>query len=712
MNFLKEGKTNWKYILIVVILAIIVSGGMFGYYRWMAKREKAKMPEEKAPEKVSRYPRSVELFQSCFTGYYEFPEEFTEKDIEEIIQKTNASEEEAKKYLEEFSTLISALSVVSEEEVVKVFEDMKEEEVFGKKIATLDDLEETLKRGFIEEKEEGLLYGIHGWGGIRFLCQKNLNEENLRPQIYNKACQEKPACCDLPEPKDTDSINELAKRLSECIEPNFGIEEIKKLKYGYLIKDGWAHIEAVPFSYYLTDTGCLVNCYFPYLSIAAIKQPLFEKKLSEFYFEKLPEEIKTKVREFEDKIETLYQKAISEKNTEICEEIKKEVEKVEAVSEKDSSSWEFEAMTRKSAYGYEDEYYQPCIMIIAVKLNDESLCDKMPSPKVCREELFLQYTDLCEEMPVDIIAKEGYCRWPFEHAEENELCMEALAKIRAKENCIKKIALDTENIELCKKILDADCQNELAIKLNKPGECVWNSCFEELAIRNNDVELCKKITNIGKCVGEIAINTNNVNLCGEISEKLEREKCYILFGKKIGENEDVKLCEKLPTIAYQTCKKEVAIRTGNVGLCGEDKNCIKAVAVSTNNPDICKILPSGYWRDECYKELGIKLPYLGVPYLLIDKEVQRQFNLPVDYGALIPEIPEGYGGTVITPGSPADKAGIKEKDIILEVNGERITKENDLQDVIRRYKIGDEIILKILRQGKEIAIKVILEEKP
>jgi len=252
--------------------------------------------------------------------------------------------------------------------------------------------------------------------------------------------------------------------------------------------------------------------------------------------------------------------------------------------------------------------------------------------------------------------------------------------------------------------------------LNKPEECVGSSCIEELAIRNNDAELCKKITNEsgrGSCMKKIAFNTDNVDLCGKISDRYERGNCYLFFGKKFGQKGDIKLCERFfhEEVAYRACRKEVAVQTGNVELCGEDKNCIKQFAIRTKNPEICKLLPPDFWQDKCYDELGIKLPYLGVPYALIDKELQKQFNLPVDYGALIPEIPEGYEGTVIIPGSPADKAGIKERDIILEVNGERITKENDLRDVIRKYKIGDEIVLKILRQGKEIEIKVVLDEK-
>ena len=45
MNFFTEGKTNWKYILIVVILAVIVGGGILGYQYWWIPKEEIKMPE-------------------------------------------------------------------------------------------------------------------------------------------------------------------------------------------------------------------------------------------------------------------------------------------------------------------------------------------------------------------------------------------------------------------------------------------------------------------------------------------------------------------------------------------------------------------------------------------------------------------------------------------------------------------------------------------
>jgi serine protease Do len=77
---------------------------------------------------------------------------------------------------------------------------------------------------------------------------------------------------------------------------------------------------------------------------------------------------------------------------------------------------------------------------------------------------------------------------------------------------------------------------------------------------------------------------------------------------------------------------------------------------------------------------------------------------------------ESFGERAVIKDSPADKAGIKEDDILLEADGEKISEDNTLADILARHKVGDEIEFKILRgwmegKGKEISLKVKLEEK-
>lgn len=106
----------------------------------------------------------------------------------------------------------------------------------------------------------------------------------------------------------------------------------------------------------------------------------------------------------------------------------------------------------------------------------------------------------------------------------------------------------------------------------------------------------------------------------------------------------------------------------------------------------------------------ISLPYIGVRYLPIDNAIQKANNLPFNYGVLIVR-GQSAAELAVVPGSPADKAGIMENDIILEVNGVKIDDKNDLSSLISQYNVGSEITLKIWHKGNANNIKVKLEER-
>jgi len=72
---------------------------------------------------------------------------------------------------------------------------------------------------------------------------------------------------------------------------------------------------------------------------------------------------------------------------------------------------------------------------------------------------------------------------------------------------------------------------------------------------------------------------------------------------------------------------------------------------------------------------------------------------------------ENLGENAIVGGSTADKAGLKEYDIILELDGKKISEENPLADILQECEIGKEVNLKILREKKEIKLKAKLEER-
>ncbi len=113
--------------------------------------------------------------------------------------------------------------------------------------------------------------------------------------------------------------------------------------------------------------------------------------------------------------------------------------------------------------------------------------------------------------------------------------------------------------------------------------------------------------------------------------------------------------------------------------------------------------------DQVTKINKIVYPFLGVRHILVNDAVKEKYKLSVDYGAIILK---GDNGTkAIAKDSAAEKAGLKEKDVILELNGEKISQDNSLSKIIQKYNPGDKVTLKILRIGKEILVDVILGER-
>ncbi len=113
--------------------------------------------------------------------------------------------------------------------------------------------------------------------------------------------------------------------------------------------------------------------------------------------------------------------------------------------------------------------------------------------------------------------------------------------------------------------------------------------------------------------------------------------------------------------------------------------------------------------DSVKKTGTIVVPYLGVRYLSITSDLASQNKLPVNSGAWVHG---GSDGPAVISGSPADKAGIKDGDIITQINGQAIDQNNSLSAVIQNYNVGDAVDLKILRNGKTMDIKITLEQRP
>lgn len=115
---------------------------------------------------------------------------------------------------------------------------------------------------------------------------------------------------------------------------------------------------------------------------------------------------------------------------------------------------------------------------------------------------------------------------------------------------------------------------------------------------------------------------------------------------------------------------------------------------------------------ESVKKFGkIVRPYLGVMHMILTKEKAKEMKLEgLEYGALITgdRTKKEFG---VQSGSPAEKAGLKLDDVILEVDGQKITEENNLQSIVQKHAPGDKLKLKVWRGGSVFEVTATLEER-
>lgn len=112
--------------------------------------------------------------------------------------------------------------------------------------------------------------------------------------------------------------------------------------------------------------------------------------------------------------------------------------------------------------------------------------------------------------------------------------------------------------------------------------------------------------------------------------------------------------------------------------------------------------------DSVIKSGRIIRPALGVRYVVLNKQISDAKKLPVDHGAYIQ--PGAGGLPAVLPGSPAEKAGLKENDIVTAVNGQNIDDSHSLSRLIQQYSVGQKIKLTVNRDGKDMSVDVTLEE--
>jgi len=99
----------------------------------------------------------------------------------------------------------------------------------------------------------------------------------------------------------------------------------------------------------------------------------------------------------------------------------------------------------------------------------------------------------------------------------------------------------------------------------------------------------------------------------------------------------------------------------------------------------------------------VRRAYLGIHIDELSPQAAEKLNLAARSGAYVKDVVEG---------SPADVAGLKTNDVIIEFAGERVLGPRDLQDVVEQKPIDSQQAFKIMRGGKPVTLKVTLQALP
>ncbi len=99
--------------------------------------------------------------------------------------------------------------------------------------------------------------------------------------------------------------------------------------------------------------------------------------------------------------------------------------------------------------------------------------------------------------------------------------------------------------------------------------------------------------------------------------------------------------------------------------------------------------------------VGFGGAYLGVQLQDLNTDLAAYFGVDADQGILVLDV---------TDESPAEKAGLKSGDVIVEVDDDPVSDAQDIKEILKDFEEGDEINVVVVRQKKRQTFKVTLEE--
>ncbi len=160
---------------------------------------------------------------------------------------------------------------------------------------------------------------------------------------------------------------------------------------------------------------------------------------------------------------------------------------------------------------------------------------------------------------------------------------------------------------------------------------------------------------------------------------------------------------------------DAAINNGNSGgplvnSLGQVIGINTLVVRSSNSGNIAEglgfAIPSNLVRDLASQLIAtgqVQHPYIGVTYNAVNASVATQLGLKVNQGAVVMSV---------SANSPAERAGLKQNDVITAIDGQKIDQDHSLVTVLFTHKAGDTVTLTINRNGTDMQVKLTLAVNP
>ena len=218
---------------------------------------------------------------------------------------------------------------------------------------------------------------------------------------------------------------------------------------------------------------------------------------------------------------------------------------------------------------------------------------------------------------VNVVANLNTCP-PYDREYEECLDMQASSDYygsSSRDECFFNLALQRENVSLCKKVLANDLYSDFTS----------GKCGALMAISADDPRVCEELGMVGKydCYAELATQLEDPYMCDYITLSSKKDDClYSYLSVNSYYIEDWSFCDKLSEKSDNRdyCLNQAAYYTGTASYCDRiqgdggyfgysQPSCYASVAKQKDDPTVCSGLSTTPKRDDCYYDYASTYPY-------------------------------------------------------------------------------------------------------